>query len=230
MNTKMFAVMAVAILAVTSGAFLVMDSESSDAAVINYPLVVGEYKETIFFMMGNGTMDEGYAEDVVVVGSVPGMTISMVPRGTLANGSPYYNYVLIGIPTTVGVFDITVSAMLFGIMGSFPFENTYRFTVAAPQIVDITSTQSNTSIVAGSSFSYTVGVDPSTATISVSGASWLSVSGKVISGTAMTPGTYTVVVTASQSGYTSDTQTFVITVVPKLSFTSSCSAGGIIVV
>ena len=99
-----------------------------------------------------------------------------------------------------------------------------------PQEVEITSIQSDVSIVAGSSFSYTVGTDPSTATISISGASWLSVSGKVISGIAATPGTYTVVVTASQLGYTLDTQTFVITVVPKLSFTSSCSAGIILVV
>jgi len=89
----------------------------------------------------------------------------------------------------------------------------------------ISSSPSTLDTYTGQHWSYTVSALPSDATITVSGASWLSVSGKVISGTVGTPGDYTVTVTASKAGYTSATQTFVIHVVPQLTFESLPSAG-----
>ena len=89
----------------------------------------------------------------------------------------------------------------------------------------ISSSPSTLDTYSGQHWSYTVSALPSDATITVSGASWLSVSGKVISGTVGTPGDYTVTVTASKAGYTSATQTFVIHVVPQLTFESLPSAG-----
>jgi uncharacterized repeat protein (TIGR02543 family) len=95
--------------------------------------------------------------------------------------------------------------------------------------ITIESSPSTLDTYTGQHWSYTVSALPSDATITVSGASWLSVSGKVIiSGTVGTPGDYTVTVTASKAGYTSATQTFVIHVVPQLTFESLPSAGFIV--
>lgn len=95
--------------------------------------------------------------------------------------------------------------------------------------IDITTTQSSKTISTGTSFSYAVGTNVSGCTISVSGASWLSVSGSTVYGTAADPGTYNITVTASKSGYSSDTQTFTITVVSALDFTSKPTTGLIII-
>ena len=93
--------------------------------------------------------------------------------------------------------------------------------------IEITTTQGNEVVNMGESFSYTVGTSVSGCTISVSGADWLSVSGNTVSGTPSGPGTYTVTITASLNGYTSDTQQFQITVYSQMGFNSSPSASGI---
>ena len=95
--------------------------------------------------------------------------------------------------------------------------------------VSFTTTQDTAYIVQGSSFSYTAGTSPADASLSVSGASWLSVSGKNVAGTAspsVNPGTYHVTLTASY-GTQSAVQSFDIVVVEKLIF-ESVPTGGII--
>ncbi|MFT0898162.1 InlB B-repeat-containing protein [Candidatus Methanoprimaticola sp. MG2] len=94
--------------------------------------------------------------------------------------------------------------------------------------LDITTTPDSTSVTVGKSFSYTVGASIDGCTVSVSGASWLSVSGNVISGTPTVAGTYDVTVTISKSGgYTSDSQSFTITVYSSMGFTSEPGFDGI---
>ena len=92
-------------------------------------------------------------------------------------------------------------------------------------VIEITSSQQDVNIIVGQSFSYTVTTDVSGCTVSVSGASWLTVSGNNVFGNPVQPGEYTVTITASKAGYTSATQTFTITVSSALGFTSQPSTG-----
>ncbi len=94
--------------------------------------------------------------------------------------------------------------------------------------LDITTTQGDTSVNVGQSFTYTVGTNVSGCVVSVTGAPWLSVSGNTISGTPTSAGTYNVTVTiAKDGGYTSDQQSFKITVYSSMGFTSEPGASGI---
>ena len=95
--------------------------------------------------------------------------------------------------------------------------------------VNITSSQSDKTISTGTAFSYAVDTNVSGCTISVSGADWLQVSGNTVYGTPTEAGVFDITITASRSGYTSDTQSFTITVVSSLSFTSVPTTGLIIV-
>lgn len=99
----------------------------------------------------------------------------------------------------------------------------YAKWVATP--VEIESSQGDVSLITGTPFSYVVSTNLSGCTISVSGASWLSVSGNTVSRTPTSSGTFTVTITASLSGHTSDTQTFTISVVSQLAYTNSPSNG-----
>lgn len=96
--------------------------------------------------------------------------------------------------------------------------------------VSITTSQSTAYIVQGTSFAYTVGTSPADATLTVSGASWLTISNKTITGvptvSAAPAGTYHITVTA-QYGTQSAVQTFDIVVAEKLIF-ESVPTGGII--
>lgn len=98
--------------------------------------------------------------------------------------------------------------------------------------VSITTSQATAYMVQGSSFSYTVGTNPADATVSVSGANWLTVSGKTVTGvptaSAAPAGTYHITVTATYGTQTS-VQTFDIVVAEKLIF-ESVPTGGIIAV
>lgn len=90
------------------------------------------------------------------------------------------------------------------------------------------STQATTNIIAGTSFAYSPTMNVSGCTFKVSGADWLKVSGGTIYGTPTTAGTYNVTLTASYSGYNDATQTFTITVLSSLDFTSVPTNGLII--
>ena len=96
--------------------------------------------------------------------------------------------------------------------------------------VSITTTHGTEYMVQGSSFAYTVGTNPADATISVSGANWLTVSNKTVTGvptaSSAPAGTYHITVTASYGTQTA-VQTFDIVVAAKLIF-ESIPTGGII--
>lgn len=82
--------------------------------------------------------------------------------------------------------------------------------------ITITSSQGDVTITTGMQFMYSPSTNVSGCTFSVSGADWLTVSGNTVSGTPSTPGSYTVNLTATASGYAPATQTFTITVVSQL--------------
>ena len=82
--------------------------------------------------------------------------------------------------------------------------------------------------VVGTSWSYTPNVSVDGCTLSVSGASWLVVSGDTIVGTPTSAGTFEITITAQKAGYQSATQTFTVQVLSNLSFQSSPEGGAII--
>ena len=92
--------------------------------------------------------------------------------------------------------------------------------------LDITSEPATKSLKVGQSWSYTPTTNVSGCTVSVSGASWLSVSNGKIGGTPTAAGTYSITVTVSKTGYTSDTQTFTLKVYSALGFNSVPGASG----
>lgn len=92
--------------------------------------------------------------------------------------------------------------------------------------LDITSEPATKSLKVGQSWSYTPTTNVSGCTVSVSGASWLSVSNGKIGGTPTAAGTYSITVTVSKTGYTSDTQTFTLKVYSALGFNSVPGANG----
>ena len=128
-----------------------------------------------------------------------------------------------GIAGTPGDYNITVSASKTG------YETTTQtFTITVVPDLEITSTQSDVSIITGTNFSYNVVTNYADATISVSGASWLNVSGHLIYGTVSEPGEYTITVSAYKDGYSVGSQTFTVTVSSGLVFISGPSAGYIV--
>lgn len=95
------------------------------------------------------------------------------------------------------------------------------------QNLSATSTPSVSGVV-GQQYSYTVATNVAGCTISVSGASWLSVSGTTVSGIPTSPGTYDITITIIKSGsYVSGTQSFTLKVYSAMGFESVPSASGI---
>lgn len=92
----------------------------------------------------------------------------------------------------------------------------------------ITSEPATKSLKVGQSWSYTPTANVSGFTVTVTGADWLSVSNGKISGTPTVKGSYNITVTVSKTGYTSDSQSFVVKVYPMLAFESEPGADGII--
>lgn len=92
--------------------------------------------------------------------------------------------------------------------------------------LDITSEPATKSLKVNQSWSYTPTTNISGCTVTVSGASWLSVSNGTVSGTPTTAGSYDVTITITKDGYTSDTQTFTLKVYSALGFNSLPGANG----
>ena len=92
----------------------------------------------------------------------------------------------------------------------------------------ITSEPATKSLKVGQSWSYTPTANVSGFTVTVTGADWLSVSNGKISGTPTVKGSYSITVTVSKTGYTSDSQSFVVKVFDLLGFESEPGADGII--
>ena len=101
------------------------------------------------------------------------------------------------------------------------------YAVYGPGTIEITSVQDGGVMFVGQTFDYGVLTNVPGCTISVSGADWLTVEGNRVTGVASSTGTFTVTVTASPEGYTSDTQQFTLTVYSSLDFDSDPSASGI---
>lgn len=93
------------------------------------------------------------------------------------------------------------------------------------QVMEITSSHGNSSQTVGKAFSYTLTSNISGGTLTVSGATWLSVSGYTLSGTPTTAGTYNVTLTLAKSGFTSVTESFTVVVSEVLSFSSLPTSG-----
>ena len=102
--------------------------------------------------------------------------------------------------------------------------DSHTITISNPEI-DISTVQGDVTIISGQEFSLNVSTNVSGCTISVSGADWLDVNGSVVSGTPTSSGEYDITITASHSGYTSDSISFTITVVSALGFTNEPSNG-----
>ena len=103
----------------------------------------------------------------------------------------------------------------------------FLYAVWSQEQITVSGTPSDLNTKAGSSWSYTPDLSVSGATITVSGASWLSVVNGTVVGTPTASGTYNVTLTFEKSGYASGTQTFTINVVPALVF-DSAPTGGVI--
>ena len=101
------------------------------------------------------------------------------------------------------------------------------YAVWSQEQITVSGTPSDLNTKAGSSWSYTPSLSVSGATITVSGAPWLSVVNGTVVGTPTASGTYEVTLTFEKSGYASGTQTFTINVVPALVF-DSAPTGGVI--
>ncbi len=93
--------------------------------------------------------------------------------------------------------------------------------------LDITSEPATKSLKMGQSWSYAPTTNIDGCTVTVSGADWLSVSNGTISGTPTFSGSYSVTVTVSKTGYTSDIQSFTLKVYSTLGFNSDPGASGV---
>ncbi len=109
--------------------------------------------------------------------------------------------------------------------------NSSRTLYAVWQIVsiEIISTPGTTSVISGNSWSYPVVTNPNDGlvSVSVSGASWLTVNGTTVAGTPIQQGTYDIRVTAVYGSQT-DSQDITLLVVDRLSF-ESIPTGGILI-
>lgn len=104
--------------------------------------------------------------------------------------------------------------------------STTLYAVWEAAVINITSPMpSDLTLIVGEKFSYTVTADVSGCTVSVTGATWLGVSGMTVSGTPTTAGSYPITITVSKGGYTSDSMEFTLTVSSSLTFTSAPSTG-----
>ena len=128
-----------------------------------------------------------------------------------------------GTITLTGLSAGSVTVRATAADGSGEYD-THTVTVVQP-VVNITTSQGDVTIIAGQEFSLNVSTNVSGCTIGVSGADWLSVSGSTVSGTPNSSGEFDITITASRSGYTSDSISFTITVVSALGFTNEPSNG-----
>lgn len=145
-----------------------------------------------------------------------------IPNATVALNNAYQGALTLGgTPTTPGTYDFSYSNG-----PSAPTTKTYyRVIVASPSIPY--NAPSNLTPLVGSNWVYTPTSD-SGATVSVTGASWLSVTGNTIYGVPAESGTYNVTVTLTKAGYTTSTHSFTLTVSSVLVPTNSPVNGAII--
>ena len=143
---------------------------------------------------------------------------------TISSSKPAKDgYVFMGWSTTNGA---TSASYQPGNSISVSYNGSKTLYAVWAQNLSITSSPS-TAAIKGTEYAYDVTANISGCTVTVSGASWLSVSGMKISGTPTTTGTFNVTVTISKTGCIDDIQTFSIYVWPALEFTTTPTATGI---
>ena len=222
-------------------------SESSSATTASYQpggtISVGyNSSKTLYAVWTLSAVDRGSItyDDVIkiVVNQTSKFTITPVVNAgaymQAVSGESWVTYdtgrgtgTVIAKPTVTGVYDFTVKMSVPGVE-----ERDLSYTVVVVNSLDesvalkVTSSPATKSLKVGQSWSYTPTTNIGGCTVSVSGASWLSVSNGKIGGTPTTAGTYSITVTVSKTGYTSDTQTFTLKVYSALGFNSVPGANG----
>lgn len=218
-----------------SAGSITVTATASDGSGVTKTKTITIYEPEILVtsvsISGSSSVDVGSTLTLTATTS-PSNADDRTVNWSITSGSSHVTYTISdtstgGKITLKGVSAGSVTVRATAADGSGEYA-TKTITVKAAD-VEITSSQSDTTISTGTAFSYTVGTNVSGCTISVSGADWLQVSGNTVYGTPTEAGEYDITITASKSGYSSDTQSFTIKVVSSLSFTSEPTTGLIIV-
>ena len=200
-----------------------------DSALISYTLeVVGEIVEKQYFYAtlrydANGGTGAPFAQSDSIYASSPSGSKSFTISSTEPTRS---GFVFLGWSTSVSA---TSPSYQPGSSIPVPYDGSKTlYAVWKTAQLEITSEPATRSLKVGQSWSYTPVADADGCTVSVSGASWLSVSDGRISGTPTSAGTYRITVTMSKDGYVSATQSIDLKVYSSLGFNSAPGADGIL--
>lgn len=174
------------------------------------------YQYTIKYSANGGS---GAPSDTTSTASTTSKSITLSSTKPTRSG-----YTFLGWSTSSSATSATYSS---GGSYSFDYGTTQLYAVWKSASITVSGTPDQYGVV-GSSWSFKPTVSVDGCSITISGASWLSVNGGTISGTPTSPGTYNVTLTFAKSGYTSATKTFSVTVLSALDFTSSPTGGAII--
>ena len=174
------------------------------------------YQYTIKYSANGGS---GAPSDTTTTASTTSKSITLSSTKPTRSG-----YTFLGWSTSSSATSATYSA---GGSYSFNYGTTQLYAVWKSAAITVSGTPDQYGVV-GSSWSFKPTVSVDGCSITVSGASWLSANGSIVSGTPTTPGTYNVTLTFAKTGYTSATKTFSVTVLSALDFTSSPTGGAII--
>lgn len=100
-----------------------------------------------------------------------------------------------------------------------------RDTISVTAEVSILSEPTVGAIITGDVWSYSPDLSEDDAALSIEGADWLSATDGTISGTPDSPGVFDLTVRVVKGGYTDGVQTFTVTVLSRLAYTSTCDDG-----
>jgi len=174
------------------------------------------YSYTITYNANGGS---GAPSDTTTTGTSTSKSITLSSTTPTRSG-----YTFLGWSTSSSATSASYSA---GSSYTFNYGTTTLYAVWKAATITVTGTPDSYGVV-GSSWSFKPTVSVDGCSVTISGASWLSVNGNNVSGTPISPGTYDVTLTFSKTGYTSATKTFSITVLSALNFESSPTGGAII--
>lgn len=166
-----------------------------------------KHTTNVTFNVGDSAVSDRIVPGTSVVsGDVPGVTFS----SAIASGQYYITSQ--GTFTKEGTFEIMSNV-----------GNVVKYTINAPML-DIPYTAPSSNAIANTNWTYTP-TTVSGVTLTVTGASWLSVSGNMIYGIPPAAGTYDIAVKMVKSGYADRTEMFTLTVVSELVLMNSPSIG-----
>ena len=169
---------------------------------------------TVYYDANGGSGEPATQSDYIYAASPSGSATFTIPNTVPTR--TYYNFLGWSTSSSASVAPYQPGGSI-----SVAYGNEVRLYAVWSEIVpEITSSLPEVFVVVGDSWSYDVSYTPETATLSVTGASWLNVSGDRIIGTTSVSGTYDVTVIVTY-GSQSDMQTFTLIVVDRLSFESA---------